>query len=145
MLSIDGTFFCVFVSFLIFMTLMNLLFFKPVSAIKTQREALVRSGRQASDEADAKRSELEREVEARLSNARHRAHELIAEKRSVAQQQATGKTSAAQAEARETIAAASQRLAATRDAVREQLQGERDALARTIVEKLSSRTMTPAG
>lgn len=145
MLSLDGTFLVIFVSFVIFMFLMNGLFFNPILNIKTERDNAIEEGRKASEEAASKVAGLTRECEQKLAEARQKAQQMIQEKREGAKSKANSHVSSARQQALTEVEQKSAALQSTREDIYRSLQPEKDALAQSIIEKLSGRQASKAG
>jgi F-type H+-transporting ATPase subunit b len=138
MFSIDATFLVIFFSFLVFMLVMNNVFFTPMLNIKNEREDTIEAGKTAADEAARKTASLTAEYQSHLAEARRKAQQIIQEKREWAKGNAQTHVTKAREEANSHIEAQSSQLKASRDKVYESLQEQREDFSRTIVEKLSS-------
>lgn len=146
MFSIDATFLVVFFSFLVFMLIMDAMFFKPILAVKNERENSIEAGKQAAEEAARKTAELSQTYENQLAEARRKAQQIIQEKRAWAKTNASQHLAKAREQAHSQIAQQTELLKAERDQVYASLQSQRDDYANAIIEKLSRRqTHTTAG
>jgi F-type H+-transporting ATPase subunit b len=137
MLSLDGTFLVMFLSFIIFMVLMQKIYFAPLMAIKHEREGAIDTGRNAAEEAAQKTAQLNREYEQQLGEAKRKAQQIVSEKRESAKGKAAEQVAAARQKALEEIESRSRQLNEARENVYQSLLPEREALSQTIIEKVA--------
>lgn len=139
MLSIDGTFLVIFLSFFVFMFVMKGLFFEPIMTLKREREGTVEAGQQAAEDAVQKRTHMLREYEQQLTEAKRKAQAVIQEKREWAKSSAASHLGKSREQALSDYEKQAALLKEARERVYQELQSERDAMAKTIVEKLNER------
>lgn len=143
MLSIDGTFLFILVSFVLFMFVMKQIYFAPLMAIKHERESLVENSNAASQDAASKQVALNAEFEAKLAEARQKAQAVIGAKRDTAKARAQEITTAARDQAVAFQEAQLAQLNDSKESVYEALRDERSAFAKTIVNRISQVTVDP--
>ncbi len=145
MLSIDGTFLVIFLSFFVFMVFMNGLFFKPIMKIKQERKQTIDTSHQAVKDVADKTAILSQEYQQQISEARRKAQQLIQEKRDWAKDQAGAHLGNARKDALDSLEHQTKQLKENRENVYQELQSHREALVETIIEKLSERQTSAAG
>lgn len=145
MLSVDGTLIVILLSFIIFMVLMQRIYFTPMLAIKDERETSINSGKQAIESASQKRSQLEQEYDNAMADTRRKAQQTIQAKRDTAKAAAAEKLAAAREQALQDLSAKASALSSSKESVYQALQDDRETLSRVIVEKLTAqqRSATP--
>lgn len=137
MFAIDGTFLIMFFSFIVFMALMQKIYFSPLMAIKHEREGAIDTGRTSAEEAARKTAQLNVEYEQQLAEAKRKAQHIVSEKRDAAKGKAAEQVAAARQKALEEIETRSRQLNEARENVYQSLLPEREALAQTIIQKIS--------
>lgn len=145
MLTVDGTFLVILISFVLFMGFMKACFFEPMRQVKDEREQAIEAGRQASETAASKTQEQNQAYAQKMTEARRKAQHLVQEKREWAKGQAATRLTKAREEAQSFLAEQSEALKKSQDTVYQSLMPEREALAKTIIAKLSQREKSPAG
>jgi len=124
------------VSFLVFVFLMNRLFFRPiVRAIEARQSYLLDQQQKAADSLKETES-LQRDYEARLKAAREEAQVIVQQASAEAESKRREVLAKASAEASVVLEAARGEIAAERDRALESLRGEVATLAGTISNKV---------
>lgn len=137
MFALDGTFLLVFLSFLLFMFGMKMIFFDPIMTIKQERENTIDAGKSAAADAEAKRGKVSLEYQEKMAEARRNAQKVIQEMREQAKSKAGERVAATRKQALETMDAQLLQLQTARESVYQTLQSERDDLTKAIVAKLT--------
>lgn len=138
MMTLDGTSILVFLSFLLFMGLMKSLFFEPLLQIKLERDTMVETSHQETQNSQKKAEEVEYEISLRLSQARHQSQTLIQEFREKARAQASELIATAKKQATEQMNAQKGVLHQAQDAVYQELRSEQDEWAQSIAQKVKA-------
>ena len=124
------------VSFLVFVFLMNRIFFRPiVRAIEARQSYLLDQQQKAADSLKETES-LQRDYEARLKAAREDAQGIVSQASAEAEAKRREVLAQASAEAATVLASARGEIAAERDKALESLRGEVAAIAGTISHKV---------
>lgn len=145
MLTVDGTFLVILISFVLFMGFMKACFFEPIMQVKNEREKTIEAGRLASEEAAAKTLAQNHAYEQKMAEARRKAQHVVQEKRKWAKDQAATRLTNAREEAQSFLAQQSELLKQSQDTVYQSLLPQREELAKSIIAKLSQREKSPAG
>jgi F-type H+-transporting ATPase subunit b len=138
MLSLDGTFIVIFISFVVFMFLMRSLYFQPIMAIKTEREAVLEDGRETAETAAQKTVQISKDCQDQLAEARKKAQQVIQKKREQAKQSAAETLAKTREEALRRMEQQSTQLKATREEVYQELQSQREGFTQLIVQKVAT-------
>ena len=77
LLQIDGTIIFVFISFGIFLWLMNLICYKPIMDIISARENFYAKNKKTIDETNSKKEEVQKDYEAGISNAKYESSKML--------------------------------------------------------------------
>ncbi|MCA1599114.1 MAG: F0F1 ATP synthase subunit B [Chloroflexi bacterium] len=130
--------------FLLFLALLNVVFYQPLAKIFRERDARVEAGQRAAEESRRLSEETQREVRSQLDAARVEAQGVIgaATKDAAAQRQALMEQ--AQAQANTLIEQARQEIRSERDAVLDQLRRETSALAILVASRVAGRSLDNA-
>lgn len=124
------------VSFLVFVFLMNRLFFRPVvRAIEARQTYLLDQQQKAADSLKETES-LQRDYEARLAKARQEAQTIVSQASAEAESKRREAMAQASAQAAVVLDSARGEIAAERDKALESLRGEVAAIAGTISAKV---------
>ena len=79
LLQIDATFIFVFVSFLVFVFLMNLICYKPLTMLIKKREGLLYKNKETDDETNNKKAQIVENMKKELSNAEFEGSNILKE------------------------------------------------------------------
>jgi F0F1-type ATP synthase membrane subunit b/b' len=145
MFQIDGTLIVIFVSFLVFMGLMKVIFFDPIMTIKDTRDQTIETEQKAAEVAAMKKTQLSQEYDNQLVEARRKALQLVQEKREWAKKQAAERVSSVREKANQETEQQTTLLKESREKIYQSLQAQRDEFARSIIEKLSGREKSATG
>ena len=122
--------------FLVLMTLLNLIFYKPIAKVLDDREEYVRSSLiQASDNL-SQVDELASKYEKNLAVARKNAQQIISESKKEAQELVSLRLQEAQKEAEALVSSASTQLNEQKQSALQTLESQVDALSDKIKAKL---------
>lgn len=145
MLSINGTFLVVMVSFVIFMLTMRAVFFEPVARIKAARAAKLSGDQDHAKAATAQMADLQGNYEDQLRKARGKAQALVASLQTQARQEASATVQKAKQKAQDDLDKRMVELAQWREETYQRLASDRDQLVKTIIHKISGSARVPAG
>jgi len=145
MLSVNGTFLLVFISFVVFMLTMRAVFFEPVRKVKAERERKLTGDQNHAQAAALETTELSRSYEDALKQARAKALALVASLQTQARQEAQGTVLKARTRAQEDLDKRMGELHQWREETYHALSGERQNLTRMIVDKVSGGAKVAAG
>lgn len=137
MLSIDGTFLVILLSFVIFMGLMKSLYFAPLMRIKHERESTIQGSHQIREEANGKAAQLSQQYSEELAKARSQAQQLIQEQRDRAKGSATEHLSLARQKAFSEMEQQASRIQKSREKVYQSLEPQREAFIQVILDRIS--------
>lgn len=137
MLSVNGTFLLVLVSFVVFMLLMRAVFFEPVRKVKAEREEKLKGDADSAHNAVSEISELNLNYESALKDARAKAQALVASLQTQARQEAQATVQKARSKAQEDLDKRMGELHQWREDTYQTLSGERQSLTRMIIDKVS--------
>lgn len=124
------------VSFLVFVFLMNRLFFRPIVRAIEARQAYLLEQQQKASESLKETESLQRDYEARLKKAREEAQAIVHAATAEAEAKRKQVLANASAEAASVLDAARGEIKAERDKALESLRGEVAAIAGTISAKV---------
>nr|QUE28803.1 AtpG [Porphyropsis coccinea] len=124
------------VQFLALMTILNLIFYKPISKILDDREEYVRTSLTTASENLLKADELTSLYEENLASARQEAQQIISVSKKEAQEVVTGRLQEAQQEAENLVLAASKQLNEQKENALKTLENQVDTLSSQIKSKL---------
>jgi F-type H+-transporting ATPase subunit b len=124
------------VSFLVFVFLMNRLFFRPIVRAIEARQAYLLEQQQKASESLKETESLQRDYEARLKHAREEAQAIVQAATAEAEAKRREALATASAEAAVVLDAARGEIAAERDKALESLRGEVAAIAGSISAKV---------
>ncbi|MEO1621090.1 MAG: F0F1 ATP synthase subunit B' [Cyanobacteria bacterium J06632_3] len=124
------------IQFLILMTVLNAIFYKPLGAAIDERDAYVRNAKAGAQERLAKAEKLADEYEQSLADTRREARSVIETAQEEAQKIASEKQAAAQQEAAAKREAVQKELDEQKAAAMSQLETQVDALSDQILGKL---------
>lgn len=124
------------VSFLVFVFLMNRLFFRPIVRAIEARQAYLLEQQQKASESLKETESLQRDYEARLKQAREEAQAIVQAATAEAEAKRREALATASAEAAVVLDAARGEIAAERDKALESLRGEVAAIAGSISAKV---------
>jgi F-type H+-transporting ATPase subunit b len=124
------------VSFLVFVFLMNRIFFRPIVRAIEARQAYLLTQQQKASESLKETESLQRDYEARLRKAREEAQAIVAQATAEADSQRREALAQASAQAAAVIEAARGEIALERDNALQSLRGEVAAIAGTITAKV---------
>jgi F-type H+-transporting ATPase subunit b len=139
-LSLDGTFVVQIIDFVVFLVLMNLVFFKPVNAVLRKRRAYINSVVSEYDTAVQDARGLRGQAEAKRAQARREADEAAGHERSAAQAEA-GQIAADYTQRVETIVDGAHATVAEEVA---QAKSREDELVRGLADMMLERTLGSA-
>lgn len=145
MLSIDGTFIVIFLSFIIFMALMKVVYFAPIIQLKQKREEIMQADYQSMEAAIQKAEQLTSQQKEKLADARFKSQQIIQEKRELAKKTAAEKLSTSRQKMVSDLERQTAQLKSDRERTYEFLKTQQEEFAQTIVEKLVKRQATKAG
>ncbi len=77
MLEFNGTIIVIVISFVVFMIMMQYVFYKPMIEMKDQRDSYVDTNRRLADNADDKSQGLIKEFNSKISNAKVKSNEIV--------------------------------------------------------------------
>lgn len=124
------------VSFLVFVFLMDRLFFRPIVRAIEARQAYLLDQQQKAADSLKETESLQRDYEARLKAAREEAQAIVAQASAQAEAERREALAKANAEAAAALSAARGEIAAERDKALASLKGEVEAIASTIAGKV---------
>lgn len=124
------------VSFLVFVFLMNRIFFRPIIRAIEARQSYLLDQQQKAAESLKETESLQRDYEARLAQARENAQAIVSEAAAEAEAQRREALAAASAQAASMLSAAREEIAAERDKALTSLRGEVANLAGSITHKV---------
>jgi len=137
MLTFNFTFVIVFLSFLVFMTLMKAVFFDPIAKIRKEREAKLDADKQAAKTAALQLEKLQTEYDESIKQARRQAQDVVNQLRVEAKKSAADTMATAREEARTHLDAKLGELSQWREETYQQLGSERQQLVQIILSKVS--------
>ena len=127
---------------LLITTLLNLLLFKPLLAVKGKREGAVKSARALAESAAAKAQQAADEFESRTKAARAEVYEQMDATRRAAEERRAQLLAAAREQAAASTADAAAQMAAETAEARVRIERDADALAGAIAERVLGRQTT---
>lgn len=133
-----GTLVIVFVSFIIFMSLMKAVYFDPILRVKEARERKLVDDRDEARNFEEEFQRIQVEYEAGLKKARQDAHHAIQEIRQQAKGQAAQAITQARAEALAEMDRRVAELTEWREKTYREMEAERENLKRIIVDKVTT-------
>ena len=122
--------------FLVLMTLLNIIFYKPIAQVLDDREEYVRSSLSKASDDLLKADELVARYEKDLADARKSAQQIISESKKDAQEVVSNRIQEAQKEAEALVLAASEQLNEQKKNALQSLEGQVDTLSDQIKAKL---------
>jgi F-type H+-transporting ATPase subunit b len=135
MLSLDGTLLVQLVNFIVFLAILNVVFFKPVGAAIARRRAYIDGVKHDIETLQREAKTFRGQAEEHRSAARREADEAIARARAEAGREADAIVGAAQQRAAEITAAAHAEVAVEVDGARRDERRIVDALAADMVDR----------
>lgn len=144
MIHIDLTLIVEVVLFLLFLWVLNRVFYQPISAIFQQRSARVEAGLRAAEESQRRAEETQREVQRQLDQARQEAQGLMAAAHKEADAERRTLMEQAKGEADTLLRSARQDIQRERDAAVEQVRRETGAIAILVASKAVGASMDTA-
>ncbi len=136
MFDFDATLPLVAIQFLVLTAVMNVVFYKPLTRVMSEREDYIRSKKNEARERLDKAQRLAEQYEQELADTRRQSQALIADAQAEAQKIATGQVAAAQKEIQAELLQAQQELDQQKQSALAQLEQNVDALSRQILQKL---------
>lgn len=136
MLDINLTILIQMASFLVFMVLMNRVFFRPISEAIEARQSYLLEQQNAATHHVKEAEELQRDYEARLKATRQEAQAALAKAIDEAEARRREAIAQAQQEASGILNSARGAISAERDAALGKLESEVSAIAHAIVDKV---------
>ena len=131
MFDFDATLPLMALQFLLLASVLNVIFYKPLTKALDDRDNYVRTNNVEAKERLAKAERLAKEYEQQIADARRQSQKVVADAQADAQ-----KIAEAQKEAQAQREQAAQEIEQQRQAAMASLQQQVDALSRQIVEKL---------
>ena len=122
--------------FLILMTLLNIIFYKPIAQVLDDREEYVRSSLSKASDDLLKADDLVSQYEKDLAGARKSAQQIISKSKKDAQEVVSNRIQEAQKEAEALVLAASEQLNEQKKTALQSLEGQVDTLSDQIKAKL---------
>jgi F-type H+-transporting ATPase subunit b len=135
MLSLDGTLIVQLVNFIVFLAILNAIFFKPVGAAIAKRRAYIDGLKHDIEQTQMDAKMLRAQAEERRAAARREAEEAIARARVATGAETDALVTAAQTQAAEIVAKAHAEVAREVEATRAQEPRIVDALAGELLER----------
>lgn len=145
MLSVNGTFLLVLISFVVFMLMMRAMFFEPVRKVKAEREEKLKGDQDSAQRAALEMTELQLNYENELKQARAKAQALVGSLQTQARQEAQATVLKARQKGQEDLDKRMAELHQWREDTYQTLSAERQNLTRMIVDKVSGGTKVAAG
>jgi F-type H+-transporting ATPase subunit b len=127
---------------LLITTLLNLLLFKPLIAVMSKREGVVKSARALAESAAAKAQQAADEFESRTKAARTEVYQQMDATRRAAEERRTQLLAAAREQAAASTSEAAAQIAAETADARVRIERDADVLARAIAERVLGRQTT---
>lgn len=87
MLQFDGTLIVIAVSFLVFMMIMQRIFYRPMQEIRQEREKYINNNRQTAQSALDESVNLQKDYDCKIGQARHKANGIVSESTNKANQE----------------------------------------------------------
>ena len=138
MISFDGTFILILLSFILFMFVMKAIYFEPVMRVKEARERKLTDDKESAQNFAAEYARLREEYEGGLRKARLEAHQVVQEIRQQAKATASQTITQARTDAQAELDRQMADLAAWREDTYRQMESERETLAKTIIQKVTA-------
>ncbi|MGL5923196.1 F0F1 ATP synthase subunit B' [Chroococcidiopsis sp.] len=136
MFDFDATLPLMALQFLLLASVLNVIFYKPLTKALDDRDNYVRTNNVEAKERLAKAERLAKEYEQQIADARRQSQKVVADAQADAQRIAAEKIAEAQKEAQAQREQAAQEIEQQQQAAMASLQQQVDALSRQIVEKL---------
>lgn len=140
MLEFNATILFVFISFIIFMVLMKLIYFDPMLKLKAERDQKTVGDRELAVEAQNEYYKSLEAYEEQLSQARQKANAIIQEKREEAVRAGQAVVAEARLSAQQDVDQKMAELASQQAAVCEELFSERELLKQSIIQKVKRKS-----
>jgi F-type H+-transporting ATPase subunit b len=140
MISFNATLFIVFLSFLVFMFLMKIVFFDPVMRLKLEREQQLKQDEEKAQECQNSIENLNKDYHAGLEDARKRSQEIIQSVRAEAKAEAQQALQKAREEAHAKLESDLESLKVWREETRHGLQTKKQEIAAMIAKQLFGST-----
>lgn len=144
MIHIDLTLPVEVILFLLFLWILNRIFYQPLSALLRQRAERIEAGLRAAEESQRRAEETRQEVQRRLDQARAEAQGLIAAAHKEMEARRREMVEAAKTEANALLDQARAEIQSERDAAVGQLRQETAALAILVASKAVGRPLDTA-
>ena len=136
MFDFDATLPLMAVQFLLFMVLLNAIFYKPLNKILDERAQLIRQNKTEAKERVAKADTLARQYEQQLAEARRESQAVIATAQADAKKIADEQIAQAQRQAQAQKEEAAREIERQKQEALQALEQQVDALSSQILEKL---------
>ncbi len=136
MLEFNGTFIVIVISFVVFMIIMQYIFYKPMMEMKAQRDAYVDTNRRLADNADGESQGLIKEFNNKIFNAKAKSNEIVSAEIETANKERTKILQEKQNIMQDKIETAEQKIEEEKNNSIENLKPQIVALAQEISSKI---------
>ena len=136
MFDFDATLPLMAIQFLALTAIMNVVFFKPLSKVISERQAYVGNNNAEARERLDKVKRLAETYDEKLASSRRQSQSILADAQAVAQKEAAQNIAAAQRQLQEQTLATQQELEKQKQSAFSQLEKDVDSLSRQVLEKL---------
>jgi len=144
-MEFNATFIVAFVSFIVFTVIMNLILYKPLSKIVTQRQNFIDEHYKEAKEHTTKSEAILKDKERKLTKTKHDAKQIIVDKTNEVKTQKSTMTSDAQQKAGKTIDSAKEDLQKSKNEAQGVLSNQVIDLAQNISSKILGENIAIRG
>lgn len=135
-MEFNATFIVSAVSFIVFVFIMNIIFYKPIQKIVNEREGIVESNWSDARKMNEETERIYQDKETKIVSATKEARDIVSAKTLEAQQQKEEFTSNTISEYSMVLNTARQNLSAQKESAKNDLKGHVNSIASMIVSKL---------
>ncbi|MGD9506313.1 MAG: ATP synthase F0 subunit B [Syntrophobacteraceae bacterium] len=141
MIDINVTLLIQMVNFFVFLFLMNLILYRPIRRMVAERNALIESGKQGIEQADAAAAAAVAQFDESIQGARKMGREAVQESKDAAYKDEKAMVQEASEEAAKYVQGVRDKLRADVAAARKQLQGQVQAFSVDLAQKVLGRSI----